>query len=256
MSTRAATVTPPSSAGSHSRRVTGMAASPRPSAVTSARHARSRPCPSPGPVHRRAVTRRRTCAPGQSPATSSTPRLRRSVAPRRFAIWAVACPGGRTRTISQPTRSDATTLGQASPGSGTSSVRSASRPRPAAARMPASGTPAIAHQAPCAEAPARSARASKPDSATDTTDPRTSPSRGTSSRSAGSTGKIPAPDTTETPGPGETQGPGLSTPKAFSAGASPTSFTVERRFYAVKPASVQVIHAWGMTACKITRPMA
>jgi len=49
MSAGLATVMLPSSAGSHSQRVTGMAASPRPSAVISARHARSRPCPSPGP---------------------------------------------------------------------------------------------------------------------------------------------------------------------------------------------------------------
>ena len=52
----------PPSAGSHSQRVTGMAASPRPSAVTSARHARSRLYPSPSPPHRRVVTRRRAGA--------------------------------------------------------------------------------------------------------------------------------------------------------------------------------------------------
>ena len=79
-----ATATPPSSPGSQSQRVRVMAASPRPSATTSAQRARSRPCPSPSPVHRWLATRSRSCAPGQSPATSSTPRPRRSVASRRL----------------------------------------------------------------------------------------------------------------------------------------------------------------------------
>jgi len=102
MSAGLATVMQPSSAGSHSQRVTGMAASPRPSAITSARHARSRPCPPPSPAHRRAATRRRTGTPGQPPAMSSTPRRRRNIASRRFLIWAVGCPGGRSRTSSKP----------------------------------------------------------------------------------------------------------------------------------------------------------
>ena len=102
-----ATATPPFSAGSQSQRVRVIAASPRPSATTSAQHARSRPCPSPSPVHRWVTTRSRTCAPGQSPATSRTPRPRRSVASRRCLTWAGACAGGRSRTISHPSSSDA-----------------------------------------------------------------------------------------------------------------------------------------------------
>jgi hypothetical protein len=59
-------------------------------------------------------------------------------------------------------------------------------------RAPASGIPAIPHHAPSADAAAASARQSRPNSATATTDPRASPPRGSSPRSAGSTGSAPA----------------------------------------------------------------
>ena len=270
-----ARATPPSSPGSQSQRVRVMAASPRPSAVTSAQHARSRPRPSPSPVHRWVTTRSRSCAPGQSPATSSTPRPRRSVAsrrrlactgtrpppeppartlarppagppartlarppagpPARLLAELLASPGGRSKTSSHPSSSDAVTCGQAGPGSGTSRIRPVSRPRPAAASTPASGSPAIPHQAPSADAAAASARHSRPNSATATTVPRASP-RGSNSRNAGSTGNADstgsagstgnagsAGSTGSAPGP-EAPSPWALSPWAPSPGTlSPTS---------------------------------
>ena len=256
-----ATATSPSSPGSQSQRVRVMAASPRPSVTTSAQHARSRPCPSPSPVHRRLTTRSRTCAPGQSPATRSTPRLRRNVASRRCLTWAGARPGERSRTSSHASSSDATTCGQAGPGSGTSRVRSASRPRPAAASTPASGIPAIPHHAPSADAAAARARHSRPNSATASTDPRARQPLGSSPRRAGSTGSVPAPQAPGSPGtcgaPGAWRtgairgADGAGGPvgiHSVSAAALPIPLIIEYRFGLVKALvrySVNIIRTQG-----------
>jgi hypothetical protein len=82
-------------------------------------------------------------------------------------------------------------------GIGTSRIRPASRPRPAAATIPASGTPMIAHHAPAADAAAARTRHCNPNPATATTDPQARPPWGSSSRSAGSTAKVPGPPTPE-----------------------------------------------------------
>jgi hypothetical protein len=169
-----ATVTVPSSAGSQSQRVRVAAACPRPSAVTSAQQARSRPCPSPSPVHRRVPTQRTHLGsrpvPGHEQDAPATPQRRLEALPY------LGC--GRRGWANQ---NDLTAVQQrhhhlrpGGPGSGTSRVRLGSRPRPTAASTPASGSPAIAHQAPTADALAASARHSRPNSATATTDPRVS----------------------------------------------------------------------------------
>jgi hypothetical protein len=151
-------------------------------------------------------------------------------------------------TSSQPSSSDATTCGQDGPGSGTSSVRPASRPRAAAASTPASGIPAIPHHAPSADAAAARARQSRPNSATATTDPRASPPRGSSPRSAGSTGRAaPAPGSSVLPGAGALRAandPGCpAVIHLVSAGALPTSPIIEQRFGHVKMQVRQVMNA-------------
>ena len=187
-----ATVTVPSSAGSQSQRVRVAAACPRPSAVTSAQHARSRPCPSPSPVHRRVPTQRRTWAPGQSPATSRTPRPRPAAPPRGAflsGLWP-ARVGGPGRSHSRPAATPPPAARRGRDPGPAGSARRPGRGRRRPAPQPRA-VPAIPHHAPAADAPAARARHSRPNSATATTDPRASPPRGSNSRSAGSTGRLP-----------------------------------------------------------------
>ena len=186
-----ATVTVPSSAGSQSQRVCVAAACPRPFAVTSAQHARSRPCPSPSPVHRRVPTRRRTWAPDQSPATSRTPG--RAAAPPRGACVSGLWParvGEPGRSHSRP----AATPPPARPGG--AGIRDQQGPLGVQAEADGGQHPSLGQSRdsaphPGRRRPGRQGQAQQAELCHRTTDPRASPPRGSNSRSAGSTGRLP-----------------------------------------------------------------
>src|ERR1700733_5853982 len=152
----------PSGPGSQSHADRARAPAFRPSATIRARRARRRPCPAPIPAHSWSAISSRAWAPSHSPATRSTLPKRRAAASSLRRNWAAGRAGGRSRTTSQPSSSDATTCGQLAPGSATRSSRSGSRPASAAARTPSDGRPTAAHQAPAADAAAASARNSSP----------------------------------------------------------------------------------------------
>jgi hypothetical protein len=188
-----AAATVPSGAGSHSHSLCGRPAAPRPSATTSARRARSRPCPSPRLVQRCRATRSRIGAPSHSPITSITPAPRRSTAASRCRIWAGGRAGDarpRSRTRRAARRPPAASP---RPGRGQAAGGLAPPPASAAAATPNSGTPATAHHAPAAEATAISVRQSRLYRSTATTAPFARPPAGNKGLSAGRTGSIPSP---------------------------------------------------------------
>ena len=172
----AATATAPSGPGSHSH------------CVRDRRRAPARPPPPPpcGPAAARARRRCRSTpagrpAAGPAPRPSPPPRAARSRSRRATASslrrsCADGRSGGRSSTMSQPSSSDATTCGQLPPGSAISSSRPGSRP--SVRRRRARPRPArrrSAHHAPAFDAPAASARQSRPQAPVVTTDPRGSP---------------------------------------------------------------------------------
>ena len=88
-------------------------------------------------------------------------------------------------------------------------------------------------------AAAASARQSRPNSATATTDPRASPPRGSNPRSAGSTGNVPTAGAL-----GAANDPGCpAVIHLVSAGVLPTSPIIEQRFGHVKVQVRRIMNA-------------